>query len=107
MNNIGLGRGSSVEKRRKLLHQGLKVAVYGIPLLALGLTINSSVLMTDAVIAMYTRIILLVNSMYSRNQVFIFECHFCPKLRNTTKSSPFLLETAKGKIFISALTQCR
>ena len=48
MENRGLGRGLKIEERRQLLHKGLKAAVFGVPLLALGLTINSSVLMTDA-----------------------------------------------------------
>ena len=46
--NKCLGLEMRVEERRQLLHKGLKAAVFGIPLLALGLTINSSVLMTDA-----------------------------------------------------------
>lgn len=48
MESRGLGRGLKVEERRQLLHKGLKAAVFGVPLLAIGLTINSSVLMTDA-----------------------------------------------------------
>ncbi|MCG6374636.1 hypothetical protein K6U27_18375, partial [Vibrio fluvialis] len=37
-----------VRSRRQLLFRGIKATFIGIPLLALGLTINSSVLMTDA-----------------------------------------------------------
>ncbi len=48
MENRSLGQSLKIDERRQLLHRGLKFAVFGVPLLALGLTINSSVLMTDA-----------------------------------------------------------
>lgn len=48
MNNSNLGQSLKVEERRQLLRRGIKTAIIGVPLLALGLTINSSVLMTDA-----------------------------------------------------------
>ena len=42
MNDIGLGQGSNLDKRRKVLHQGLKAAVYGIPLLgAIGFILSA------------------------------------------------------------------
>lgn len=48
MESRSLGQGLKVEERRQLLHRGIKAALIGVPLLAVGLTINSSVLMTDA-----------------------------------------------------------
>ncbi|EJE8515839.1 hypothetical protein M5252_004135 [Vibrio parahaemolyticus] len=48
MESRSLGQGLEVEERRQLLHRGIKAALIGVPLLAVGLTINSSVLMTDA-----------------------------------------------------------
>ncbi|WP_039954321.1 SPFH domain-containing protein [Vibrio caribbeanicus] len=48
MYNRYLGQELKVEERRQLLRKGLKAAIFGLPLLAIGLTINSSVLMTDA-----------------------------------------------------------
>ncbi|TON90300.1 hypothetical protein CGH47_17360, partial [Vibrio parahaemolyticus] len=48
MESRSLGQGLKVEERRQLLHRGIKTALIGVPLLAVGLTINSSVLMTDA-----------------------------------------------------------
>ncbi len=48
MEGKGLGEGLKVAERRQILHRGIKAAVFSIPLIALGLTINSSVLMTDA-----------------------------------------------------------
>lgn len=48
MNSADLAKGLKVEERRQLIRRGLKAAVVGIPVLAMALTINSSVLMTDA-----------------------------------------------------------
>ncbi|QXO17607.1 MULTISPECIES: SPFH domain-containing protein [Vibrio] len=48
MNSADLAKGLKVEQRRQLIRRGLKAAVVGIPVLAVALTINSSVLMTDA-----------------------------------------------------------
>lgn len=48
MNDSGLGQNLTVAERRQRIVRGIKVAIVGIPLLAIGFTINSSVLMTDA-----------------------------------------------------------
>ncbi|EKO3381258.1 hypothetical protein PUA43_001886 [Vibrio fluvialis] len=48
MNSSEIGQSFKIENRRQLLFRGIKATFIGIPLLALGLTINSSVLMTDA-----------------------------------------------------------
>ncbi|CZF85129.1 SPFH domain-containing protein [Grimontia marina] len=48
MDTKNLGQDLKMEERRQLARTGIKAAIIGIPLLGLGLTINSSVLMTDA-----------------------------------------------------------
>ncbi|MFD2176549.1 SPFH domain-containing protein [Veronia pacifica] len=48
MDRMNLGGGLKVEERRQLLRKGLKGVLYAIPVAAVALTINSSVLMTDA-----------------------------------------------------------
>ncbi|USD60678.1 hypothetical protein J4N45_01240 [Vibrio sp. SCSIO 43140] len=48
MESRGIGESLKITERRKWLHNGIKAMVYALPILAVGLTVNSSVLMTDA-----------------------------------------------------------
>ncbi|MBE1276490.1 SPFH domain-containing protein [Enterovibrio baiacu] len=48
MDKESLGQSLDLEGKRRFARTGLKAAIVGIPLVVLGLTVNSSVLMTDA-----------------------------------------------------------
>ncbi|MDD1781502.1 hypothetical protein LRP49_09870 [Enterovibrio sp. ZSDZ35] len=43
-----VGQSLKMEQRRQMVRTGLKAAIYGLPLLVVGFTVNNSVLMTDA-----------------------------------------------------------
>lgn len=85
MNNPSIGSSLKVEERRQLLRRGMKAAVFGLPLLAVALTINSSVLMTDAGYSYVHQNNITGELDVFTNQASTFVCLFCRRSLSTTK----------------------